>query len=177
MLGSHSSAVRSCVVILLLGATLTACESSRDGVGDAAPSNKPSSARARGRVESCVDRLLKKAARDEMSDEGPRRWARESFCAGFETNGWIYDDGALSIAAHTSLQQDVACARRFARARKSPRKRCDAKTWRTPAPRFLDCALLHHTRRREVRKYLERLQRKGAVECDDGTPLDNLGVP
>jgi hypothetical protein len=44
------------------------------------------------------------------------------------------------------------------------------------AKRILDCALLHHVRRSEVRDYVERLQREGAVECDDGAPLDDLGV-
>jgi hypothetical protein len=40
----------------------------------------------------------------------------------------------------------------------------------------LDCALLHHVRAGEVRDYLERLRLESAVQCDDGTPLDELGV-
>ena len=33
-------------------------------------------------------------------------------------------------------------------------------------------------RRSEVKEYIERLQRKHPViECDDGTPVEDLGVP
>jgi hypothetical protein len=38
----------------------------------------------------------------------------------------------------------------------------------------LDCGLLHLVRRNEVQTYLEELGRP--VECDDGTPLDQLGA-
>ena len=44
-------------------------------------------------------------------------------------------------------------------------------------PRRIDCALLHHVRRSEVRKYLDDLRSRGKLECDDGTPLGELGAP
>jgi hypothetical protein len=43
--------------------------------------------------------------------------------------------------------------------------------------RVLECALLQSVRRSEVRNYIDRLQTKGPIECDDGTALDHLGVP
>lgn len=43
-------------------------------------------------------------------------------------------------------------------------------------PLSLDCALLHVVPRAQVAAYLRTLERKGPVECDDGTELDALGV-
>jgi hypothetical protein len=43
--------------------------------------------------------------------------------------------------------------------------------------RVIDCALLHYVRRSEVRGYVRRVEEDGPVECDDSTPLEELGVP
>jgi hypothetical protein len=44
-------------------------------------------------------------------------------------------------------------------------------------PKVLDCAILHHVRRSEVRKYVEDVERERDVRCDDGTAVGALGVP
>ena len=43
--------------------------------------------------------------------------------------------------------------------------------------RTLDCALLHVVRRSEVKDYIKRMRSHGVVECDDGSALDELGIP
>jgi hypothetical protein len=164
------------MAIVLLAAALTACGSSSEGANDLAASDERSSAGGRGRIERCIDRLLQNATPQEMNDEAARRYARKTYCARFERNGWIYDDGALTIAAHTSLEQGGTCAALRLREGELART-VPCEEVRPPGPRVLDCALLHHVRRSEVRDYIARLRREGAVECDDGTPLDNLGVP
>jgi hypothetical protein len=118
--------------------------------------------------------LLERATAQDASDENARRYARDTYCARFETNGWIYEDGALSIAAHTWLEEAGTCA---TGSEGEPTKTVPCEQERRSGRQKLDCALLHTVRRSEVRDYVERLQREGSVECDDGTRLDNLGVP
>jgi hypothetical protein len=159
---------------IVLLAAVTACGLSSDGGNDTAPLDERSSAGARGRIESCVDRLLQNARPQEGNHEAARRYVRETYCARFESHGWIYDDGALSITAPTWLGEGGTCS---TSREGEPAITVPCEEVRPPGPRILDCALLHHARKREVRDYIERLQREGAVECDDGTPLENLGVP
>jgi hypothetical protein len=150
--------VRSYGAIVLLAAALGACGSS---------SGEP-------RVERCVDRLLGDAdPRDARADAG-RRYVRETYCERFGRNGWIYEDGALSIAAHTWLEEGGTCETGMAG---EPARTVPCDEIREPGPERLECGLLRHVRRIEVRDYVERRRREGAVECDDGTPLDGLGVP
>ena len=124
------------------------------------------------RIERCVDRLLQNATAQDASEEDLRRYTRDTYCARFERSGWIYEDGAMSIEAYIWLEESGTCVA----SEGDPPGTCRARP-KAPGPWVLDRALLRHIKRSEVRDYLERLQREGAVECDDGTPLDNLGVP
>jgi hypothetical protein len=153
--------VRVLPAIAFLAASLSAC-----GTG-AESSNDPAAAR----TERCVDRLLEHALRDGTSEEGLRRYARDTYCARFEREGWVYDDGALSIEAHRWLVEGGTCSTQ------TPGEPAETAPCEPIDPQRLECALLRHVRRSEVVAYLEHLGREGAVECDDGTPLDQLGVP
>ena len=152
--------MRASLAMAFLAAALTACGSSGETGGDPAAT----------RVERCVDRLLERTATDGTSEEDLRRYARDTYCARFEEQGWVYDDGALRIAAQHWLEQGATCATETAG---EPPETGPCEQVGSP----LDCALLRHVRRSEVAAYLEQLQRAGPVECDDGTPLDDLGVP
>jgi hypothetical protein len=125
------------------------------------------------RVERCVDRLLSGTPSDARSD-GARRYVRETYCERFERSGWVYADGALSIRAHTWLEIGGMCA---AGGEGTPTRTVPCEDVRESGPRRLDCGLLRHVRRAEVRSYLERQRREQGAVCDDGTALDTLGVP
>jgi hypothetical protein len=165
------------MAIALLAAALTACGSSSKGTNMAASDERSGAAGATARIERCVDRLLQNARPQDVTDEAAaRRYARETYCKRFEKNGWIYDDGVLAIGAHTALEQGGStCAASRARVGE-PAETVPCDEVMRPGPRILDCAVLHHVRRSEVRDYVDRLQQEGAVECDDGTSLDNLGA-
>jgi hypothetical protein len=166
--------VRACVVLMLLAAALSACGSRGGEVLDGAASSKRSSAAATGRVERCVDRFLRQATAQGTSEEVARRYVRDTYCARFERKGWVYEDGALSIAAQTWLEEAATCA---TASDGMPTRTVPCEEERHAGGWRLECALLHHVRRSEVRDYVEQLRREDAVECDDGTPLHDLGVP
>jgi hypothetical protein len=107
------------------------------------------------------------------SKQAARRYVKQTYCARFEQHGWIYDDGALSIAAQKWLDSGGRCATgsEGTATRTVP---CEQVTRDDST---LDCALLHHVRRTEVIAYVAALGRKRVVRCDDGTPLKELGVP
>ncbi len=151
---------RACVAVAVVAAGVSAC-------------GPETSTSATERIDSCVERLLERAAAFGGSEETVRRYARDTYCSPFERNGWIYEDGALSIAAHVWLEEGGSCA---AAAEGEPTRTVACKDERRGGARVLDCALLHHVRAGEVRDYLERLRLESAVQCDDGTPLDELGV-
>jgi hypothetical protein len=124
------------------------------------------------RVERCTDRLVARADLEDASDperQATRRYARLTYCAPFEREGWIYDDGALRIDAYLHVRRGGACVQEPPRA-----VRCGNVVDDGP---ILDCALLHHVRRSEVRSYLAHDPAEREKRCDDGTPLDELGVP
>jgi hypothetical protein len=148
----------SAVLGVLAAAALSACGSGSDSATQ---------------IDRCVDRLLERAAVEEAQQAGARRYARDTYCARFERKGWIHEDGTLKIDAHVWLEGSRTCATAGAGepARTVPCDEVEDDEAR------LDCALLHHVRRSEVAAYLERLQRDNLVACDDGTPLDELGVP
>jgi len=168
---SYSSDVRVCLAVLIVGATVSACGSERS---DETPSSAP---RAAIRIEHCVDRLLWYATTRSAPDEAEaRRYARRTYCARFEENSWVYEDGAVSISAQTWLDQGATCAR-GSEGEPTTTAPCDVERT-TRGVETLDCALLHIIRRSEVREYIGRLEMNGAaVKCDDGTALDKLGVP
>jgi hypothetical protein len=162
-------------VALLLAAALSACGSSSGEARDDAPSADRDSAAAAARIESCVDRLLEHATTLDPKEGDIRRYARDTYCARFEENGWIYDDGVLRIGAQAWLEAGASCA---TGSEGEPTRTLPCEELDPPGTRRLDCALLHHTRMSEVKEYVERLQRtRPVIECDDGTPVEDLGVP
>lgn len=173
-LQSYSSDVRGYLGLLILVATVSACGSGSGGRRDT-PSSARFASAATSRIDRCVDRLLQDTTTQGAAEkEAARRYARNTYCARFEQSGWIYEDGALRIAAQTWLQKGGKCA--------TAREGQPARTVSCAAERgggvlVLDCALLHVVRRTEVRDYIVRLQTAGTVECDDGSALDELGVP
>ncbi|MBA2641832.1 MAG: hypothetical protein H0U82_02740 [Actinobacteria bacterium] len=165
--------MRVYLAVLLLGATVSACGSGSSGGRDETPSSAPGSA---SRIEHCVDRLLQNTTTQNAADEeAARRYARRTYCARFEKNGWVYEDGAVSIAAQTWLDQGATCAR-GGEAEPTRTVPCEVER-STGGAQTLDCALLRIVRRSEVREYIDRLETNGPVNCDDGTGLDELGVP
>jgi hypothetical protein len=164
--------VRLFLAIALTSVLLAGCGESPEATEDAGASRSMEPAT---RIERCVERLLRNASPRDFADERVRVYARTTYCEPFDAKGWVYDDGALSIATHTwATRSSGVCmtARPGGPARTVP-----CETLERPSPRRLECALLRHVRRSEVETYLERLQRTEAVQCDDGTPLDELGVP
>jgi hypothetical protein len=126
-------------------------------------------------VQTCNDRFVERARAEgyDADEEQLRRYVETTYCSRFAEQGWVYEDGTLSIAAYEWGQEGGECSMAEAGepARSVP---CD-DLGEDP---IIDCALLHHVRRSEVRDYVEELRREERnVECDDGTPLDELGAP
>jgi hypothetical protein len=120
-------------------------------------------------VSQCVHRMLARAEGE------PRRlvrdYLRRTYCEPFAKSGWVHSDGTLSIRAHEWMLGAGTCES----VEGTTTLPCDSRA-QQEAP-LLECGLLHFVRRSEVRPYLEDLQRRrGDVSCDDGTPLDELGV-
>jgi hypothetical protein len=162
--------VRLSLAVLILGMILSACGSGRS---DETPSSGPVAAI---RIERCIDRLLRDTTTQNAADEEEtRRYVRTTYCARFEDNGWVYEDGAVSIAAQTWLDQGATCAR-GSEGEPTTTVPCEVERT-TGGVQTLDCGLLHIVRRSEVRQYIGGLEVSGAVKCDDGTALDKLGVP
>ncbi len=172
---SYSSKVRVYFAVLILAATVSACSSGNGGRRAETPSGVQASSAANGRVERCVDRLLQHARTHDLPNkEIARRYVRRTYCARFEEEGWVYEDGALSIAAQTWLEHGGTCTTGSAG---EPAKTVPCEPERRGGVRIIECALLRVIRRSEVRDYIEQLRTKGPVECDDGTAISELGVP
>jgi hypothetical protein len=124
------------------------------------------------RVERCTERFLQRATTGPR--EEVRRYARVTYCEPFERRGWVYDDGRLNIAAYHRLVEGGTCGmgKPGQPARTVPCEDLEQGF----GPRMIDCALLHLVPRSEVRTYLEGLQKSREVQCDDGTPLAELGT-
>ncbi len=122
-----------------------------------------SNAGEESRVDRCIERLLSNAEGD--ATDAARDYVRRTYCGPFASRGWVYDDGALRIDAQKWLDEGAM-------------EECGSEHVGTvpcvEVSRTIDCALLRHVRRGEVREYLA--QRPDA-ECDDGTPVEQLGVP
>jgi hypothetical protein len=96
-----------------------------------------------------------------------------TYCSRFSARGWVYDDGTLSIEAHMWVEEGGGeeCAQGTEAGQKTVP--CDT----IEEDPFIECALLHHVRKQEVREYVAELQRqRPEVRCDDGTPLSALGA-
>ncbi|HVD09916.1 MAG TPA: hypothetical protein VNB88_04645 [Gaiellaceae bacterium] len=157
--------MRPRMAIVALAAVLAGCGTTGAEQGDVAGST------GNARIDKCVELLLSRSASD-VNEQEVRAYARDTYCERFERNGWIYDDGALRIAAQDWLDhggtEECVTGENGEPAQTVP---CD------PDGGIIDCALLHLVRRAEVRAYVAELQRDGQVQCDDGTPLAELGVP
>jgi hypothetical protein len=173
---SYSPDVRLFFAMLIFaGAVLSACGSTGGERRDEVQSTVERSPAATSRIERCVDRLLQAATTRDASKEEVRRYARNTYCARFEKKGWIYEDGALSIAAQRWLDEGARCARS---GEGEPTRTVSCVEERLAAgDRTIDCALLRVVRRSEVRQYIAGIRTSGAVECDDGSALDKLGIP
>jgi hypothetical protein len=158
-------------MLIFIGGVPTACGSGSD---EGQSTMKRSSA-AMSRTERCVDRLLQAATTRDASKEEARRYVRNTYCARFEKDGWIYEDGALSIGAQRWLDEGARCA--TAREGEPTRTVSCEEERRAAGDRTLDCGLLRVVRRSEVKDYIERMRDNGAVKCDDGTAFDELGIP
>jgi hypothetical protein len=131
---------------------------------------------ANRRVERCTERFLERVEGADAGEDEARRYVEVTYCAPFDERGWVYEDGTLNIAAQTWLIEggSEACA--------SVGEDAPAQTVACEQPettggtQIIDCAILHQVRRSEVRDYLQQLQRNHGVECDDGTPLEELGA-
>jgi len=161
--------------MLIFSSAVSACGSGTGERGGEARSTVRRSPAATIRIERCVDRLLQAATTPEASKEEARRYVRTTYCARFEKEGWIYEDGALSIAAQRWLDEGARCARS---GEGEPTRTVSCEEERLAAgDRTIDCALLRVVRRSEVRAYIERIRSSGAVECEDGSALAELGIP
>jgi hypothetical protein len=162
--------VRLTYALVLFTVFLSAC-GSVDNRGEGAASTLTGGER----VEGCVDRLREQAPGvDSDTDAQARRYARDTYCARFDENGWVYADGALSIEAQEWLDAGAACAASDA---DDSGTTVPCTTTQAAGTQVLDCALLHIVRRSEVRDYIDRLKMSSPVACDDGTALDDLGIP
>jgi hypothetical protein len=166
--------VRLTYALVLFAAFLSAC-GSVDNRGEGAASTSTGGDASRSRVERCVDRLMEWNASGVNAgiNAQARRYVRDTYCARFDENGWVYADGALSIEAQKWLDAGATCAASQAG---DPGTTAPCTTTEAGA-QVLDCALLHIVRRNEVRGYIDRLKTNGSVECDDGTAPDDLGIP
>jgi hypothetical protein len=156
------------LAVLLIGAeTLTACGS--HAVRHVSPGPPTNS-----RVERCVDRLVAGSYAPAAGKEQVRHYIRDAYCQPFEQRGWVFDDGALKLAAHLSVQNGGSCAEGVAG---QPAKVVPCKLERSGnGVLTIDRGLLRFVRRSEVRTYLRRLQASGPVACEEGIPLTKLGV-
>jgi hypothetical protein len=172
---SYSPSVRLFFAMLIVAGALSACGSGSGERRDEVQSTVRRSPAAILRIERCVDGLLQASTMPDASKEEARRYVRNTYCVRFEKQGWIYEDGALSIAAQRWLDEGATCA--TSREGEPMRTVSCEEERRAAGGRMLDCALLHVVRRSEVRDYIERIRSNGLVECDDGSALDKLGIP
>jgi hypothetical protein len=122
---------------------------------------------AESRVDRCVERLLTNAEGGESG--AARDYARRTYCGPFASRGWVYEDGALSIDAQTWLVEGgMEICETAGEDGQSVTIPCEDES------RAINCAMLRHVRRGEVRQYLAQ---RPDLECEDGTPVEQLGVP
>jgi hypothetical protein len=159
------------LAIVVFSAVLAGCGTGGSEQRDGAASTERNSTVAAAHVNKCVELLAGRPGSAE-NEQDARVYIKDTYCVPFERNGWIYDDGALRIAAQEWLdkgsEEECVTGESGESTRTVP---CDTAT------EIIDCALLHHVRRAEVIAYMAELQQDGSVQCDDGTPLAELGVP
>lgn len=167
--------VRFRIVLAVVVIVIAGCGSGEDTGRDAGSGDI--SADAASRLERCVERFLERAASDGLAEADVRRYVESTYCSRFEREGWIYEDGSLSIAAQVALadsgsSEECVTAKAGEEAETVPCEELEG----ADGPLVLDCAILHVVRWGEVQAYVEELERRREVSCDDGTPLDRLGA-
>jgi hypothetical protein len=123
---------------------------------------------ASGRVGRCTERLMRVAEAGDYPRAALERYAERIYCRPFDEHGWVYPNGTFKLAAYT---QTGTCSSQSAGGGPSRRGRCDRIE-----NGVLDCGLLRFVRRPEAQRYIEKLRRRGPVECDDKTPLKKVGA-
>jgi hypothetical protein len=176
---SYSPNVRFYLAVLIFASIVSACGSGNGGQRAEAPSSTRVSPEVNGKVERCVDRLMQHATIEADEKKAARRYVRITYCARFEKEGWVYEDGALGLAAQTWLDNSGTCASSDSEPGRSagPTRTVPCKPEQRGGVRVVECALLRIVRRGEVGDYIDQLRRNGPVECDDGTPISELGIP
>jgi hypothetical protein len=147
-------------VLLAIALLLTACSS---GEGTKAAADATSSSRSK----QCTERILAGIKRDRSPMV--RSYIQRTYCDRFAKQGWVYEDGTLSIKAQLWVMHGYTCSE----------ANSDQPAVTVPCkPSFdpLECALLHFVRRAEAQAYIHQLTKSHHVTCDDGTPLDKLGA-
>jgi hypothetical protein len=168
---SYSAGVRLIYALVLFAVVLSAC-GSVDNRDEGAASTSTSG----GRVERCVDRLMEQNAPgvDAGTSDQARRYVRDTYCARFDENGWVYADGALSIEAQKWLDAGATCAVGDAGDSVAT---VPCTTTEAAGTQILDCALLHIVRRSEVRDYIDRLKTSSPLSATTGLLLTTWASP
>jgi hypothetical protein len=142
----------------------------------AACSSNDTSAKA----EKCTDLFMSSMRLHSQGRQAStRHYISVTYCNRFAREGWVYDDGALSIDAQRWLVRggSEVCGRSSTggqtRTETVPCEQLEAQE----SFKTIDCAMLERVRRSEVREYIAALQKRTTIACDDGTPLNALGVP
>ncbi len=120
------------------------------------------------REDRCVERMMARAEVKGHRSE-VEAYARRTYCAPFVGKGWVYADGTLSIDAQEWLVKGGTCAT-SENGQPSHTVPCEEMN---AGSTTIDCGMLHYVRRSEVQEYLRQV---GAKQCDDGTPLAQLGA-
>jgi hypothetical protein len=172
---ARDSTVRTCLACALFAVVLAGCGGASDLQAGGTATDQRSIATSE-RVERCTDRFLERVEGADSDKDEVRHYVEVTYCAPFAERGWVYEDGTLNIKAYTWLIQgsSEACASASGNqpAQTVPCEQVES----AGGIQILDCAILHQVRRSEVREYVEELERTGEVECDDGTPLEDLGA-
>jgi hypothetical protein len=176
---SYSPNVRFYLAVLIFASIVSACGSDNGGQRAEAPSSTRASPEANGRLERCVDRLMQHATIEADERKAARRYVRITYCARFEKEGWVYEDGALRVAAQSWLDNSGTCASSDSEPGGSagPTRKVPCEPEKRGGVRIVECALLRIVRRGEVSDYIDQLRTNGPVECDDGAPISELGIP
>jgi hypothetical protein len=176
IIGEGELSVRTWLVIALFAVVLAGCGGTGASGSEGTATDQRSVA-ANERVERCTERFLERVEGSDAVKDEARRYVEVTYCAPFAERGWVYEDGTLSIAAHSWLiegsSEECASAGDDEPVQTAP---CD-QLEPTDGTQVIDCAILQQVRRSEVRDYVEQLKRIHEVECDDGTPLAQLGAP
>ncbi len=155
--------MRRCPWLVVIGAfVLAGCSSTSDSLQSS-------------RAGKCTDELLRGVDPQDFgaSRATVRHYISLTYCDRFARKGWVYADGALTIAAQRWLVRGGRCGTSTPG---GTTKTVPCESLRVPGEP-IECAMLRHVRRSEVRTYISKLRARGPVRCDDGTPLAELGVP